>query len=188
MDILGYLWVFFKYPKISKNGNPLFFPVNYTQLRCIYEISRETLLIVGCILTDIIAGFSTDCHPTINQVPTEWWPIYRSTIKIYWRKYRLRLLTVNMISHFSHQFTSNNPWSVRGAVNRKDCLKRSQACQQVLFTLVCVQDQQKAFMRIPTAHEFCVISACTWARAHAKRKRFLSNQHGDPRFFCQVFC
>ena len=23
----GILWVFFKYPKISKNGNPLFFPV-----------------------------------------------------------------------------------------------------------------------------------------------------------------
>ena len=24
---LGFLWVFFKYPKIPKNGNPLFFPV-----------------------------------------------------------------------------------------------------------------------------------------------------------------
>ena len=24
---LGFLWVFFKYPKISTNGNPLFFPV-----------------------------------------------------------------------------------------------------------------------------------------------------------------
>ena len=24
---LGFLWVFFKYPKISKIGNPLFFPV-----------------------------------------------------------------------------------------------------------------------------------------------------------------
>ena len=24
---LGFLWVFFKYSKISKNGNPLFFPV-----------------------------------------------------------------------------------------------------------------------------------------------------------------
>ena len=24
---LGFLWVFFKYPKICKNGNPLFFPV-----------------------------------------------------------------------------------------------------------------------------------------------------------------
>ena len=24
---LGFLWVFFKHPKISKNGNPLFFPV-----------------------------------------------------------------------------------------------------------------------------------------------------------------
>ena len=25
---LGFLWVFFKYPNISKNGNPLFFPVD----------------------------------------------------------------------------------------------------------------------------------------------------------------
>ena len=25
---LGFLWVFFKYPKVSKNGNLLFFPVN----------------------------------------------------------------------------------------------------------------------------------------------------------------
>ena len=25
---LGFLWVFFKYPKISKNGNSLFFPVS----------------------------------------------------------------------------------------------------------------------------------------------------------------
>ena len=25
---LGFLWVFFKNPKISKNGNPLFFPVS----------------------------------------------------------------------------------------------------------------------------------------------------------------
>ena len=24
---LGFLWAFFKFPKISKNGNPLFFPV-----------------------------------------------------------------------------------------------------------------------------------------------------------------
>ena len=27
---LGFLWVFFKYPKISNNGNLLFFPVNWT--------------------------------------------------------------------------------------------------------------------------------------------------------------
>ena len=30
---LGFLWVFFKYPKISKNGNPLFFPVIVTKTR-----------------------------------------------------------------------------------------------------------------------------------------------------------
>ena len=30
---LGFLWVFFKYPKISKNENLLFFPVILTQER-----------------------------------------------------------------------------------------------------------------------------------------------------------
>ena len=30
-------------------------------------------------------------------------------------------------------------------------------------------------LRIPTAHEFCVISARTWARARTKHKRFPSN-------------
>ena len=31
----GILWVyFFKYPKISKNGNPLFFPVNHKIASC----------------------------------------------------------------------------------------------------------------------------------------------------------
>ena len=28
---LGFLWVFFKCPKISKNGNPLFFPVRIAE-------------------------------------------------------------------------------------------------------------------------------------------------------------
>ena len=28
---MGFLWVFFKYPKISKNGNLLFFPVSKTE-------------------------------------------------------------------------------------------------------------------------------------------------------------
>ena len=31
---LGFLWVFFKYPKISKNGNPLFFLVNVSNVIC----------------------------------------------------------------------------------------------------------------------------------------------------------
>ena len=30
-------------------------------------------------------------------------------------------------------------------------------------------------LRIPTAHDFCVISARKWARARTKRNRFLSN-------------
>ena len=50
-------------------------------------------------------------------------------------------------------------------------------------------------LRIPTAHDFRVISACTSARACTKRKRFpqtkldskinapfLSNKHSDPHF------
>ena len=30
---LGFLWVFFKYPKITKNGNPLFFPMGKARNR-----------------------------------------------------------------------------------------------------------------------------------------------------------
>ena len=34
---LGFLWEFFKYPKISKNGNPLFFPVMVILVRhCVF--------------------------------------------------------------------------------------------------------------------------------------------------------
>ena len=54
-------------------------------------------------------------------------------------------------------------------------------------------------LRIPTAHDFCVISACKWARARTKRKRFpstkldneinarfLLNEHSDSHFlFCK---
>ena len=32
---LGFLWVFFKYPKISKNGNKLFFPVSKSFMKFI---------------------------------------------------------------------------------------------------------------------------------------------------------
>ena len=55
-------------------------------------------------------------------------------------------------------------------------------------------------MRIPTAHDFCVISARKWARARTKRKRFpqtkldsernarfLLNEHGDPHFLFYKF-
>ena len=37
---LGFLWVFFKYPKISKNGNPLFFPVGCCKMLAV--LSGET--------------------------------------------------------------------------------------------------------------------------------------------------
>ena len=33
-QIWDFYWVFFKYPKISKNGNPLFFPVTVANLHC----------------------------------------------------------------------------------------------------------------------------------------------------------
>ena len=56
-------------------------------------------------------------------------------------------------------------------------------------------------LRIPTAHDFRVISARTWARAPTKRKRFpaqtrldiginapfLLNEHGDPHFLFHNF-
>ena len=38
---LGFLWVFFKYPKISKNGNLLFFPVLYDHMTS-SSVQRET--------------------------------------------------------------------------------------------------------------------------------------------------
>ena len=46
---LGFLWVFFKYPKISKNGNPLFFPVILKFLRLnlllwVYELANSFYL------------------------------------------------------------------------------------------------------------------------------------------------
>ena len=51
-------------------------------------------------------------------------------------------------------------------------------------------------LRIPTAHDFCVISARKWARAHVRNvrdfpqtkldseinARFLLNEHGDSHF------
>ena len=43
---LGFLWVFFKYPKISKKGNPLFFPVvplSYTPTREIPDLYQVTV-------------------------------------------------------------------------------------------------------------------------------------------------
>ena len=56
-------------------------------------------------------------------------------------------------------------------------------------------------MRIPTAHDFCVISTRTWARARVQNIRdfpqtkldseikapFLLNEHGDPYFLFYKF-
>ena len=39
---LGFLWVFFKYPKISKNGNLLFFPV--VERTCKIAMAKEDIL------------------------------------------------------------------------------------------------------------------------------------------------
>ena len=56
-------------------------------------------------------------------------------------------------------------------------------------------------LRIPTAHDFCVISAPKWARARVQNvrnfphtnldsvvnDRFLLNEHGDPHFLFYKF-
>ena len=56
-------------------------------------------------------------------------------------------------------------------------------------------------MRNPTAHDFCVISMCKWARAHLQNvidfpqtkldnevnAHFLVNEHGDPHFLFSKF-
>ena len=56
MQNLGFLWVFFKYPKISNNGNPLFFPVqrsNYQwfsaplDLFSLFSSFKTCVLVVG---------------------------------------------------------------------------------------------------------------------------------------------
>ena len=44
---LGFLWVFFKYPKISKSGNPLFFPVNYLK-NSIGKVEYRLLQKINC--------------------------------------------------------------------------------------------------------------------------------------------
>ena len=43
---LGFLWVFFKYPKTSKNGNLLFFPVKVAayHVRVLFLSSSDSLL------------------------------------------------------------------------------------------------------------------------------------------------
>ena len=38
---LGFWWVFFKYPKISKNGNLFFFPVNWIDSYCSKDVEFE---------------------------------------------------------------------------------------------------------------------------------------------------
>ena len=43
---LGFLWVFFKCPKISNNGNLLFFPVGDTR---VWEVKFERLTFFPCI-------------------------------------------------------------------------------------------------------------------------------------------
>ena len=37
----GIFMVFFKYPKISKNGNPLFFPVAWARFHCLFYCSLK---------------------------------------------------------------------------------------------------------------------------------------------------
>ena len=66
---LGFLWVFFKYPKISKNGNPLFFPVYISEeTRCTLSInvfSRKVLL--GTLLLHLLL----EMGPPFKKVTAE---------------------------------------------------------------------------------------------------------------------
>ena len=55
LPTLGFLWVFFKYAKISKNGNLLFFPVMEIKMKriCIYSLSYfflQLTLFLTCLI------------------------------------------------------------------------------------------------------------------------------------------
>ena len=49
---LGFLWVFFKYPKISKNGNPLFFPVS--TILCFVALVYKSYFLQNSCFMEII--------------------------------------------------------------------------------------------------------------------------------------
>ena len=51
---LGFLWVFFKYPKISNNGNLLFFPVNAIKYPKIPKISPRCYIFQRPFLRGLI--------------------------------------------------------------------------------------------------------------------------------------
>ena len=55
---LGFLWVFFKYPKISKNGNLLFFPVNKASSTCIRIFLNPQLFLSGYGFRPHVSGES----------------------------------------------------------------------------------------------------------------------------------
>ena len=56
---LGFLWVFFKYPKISKNGNLLFFPVLQTTSICFHLLFHSLWIYASldCFESVVFATF-----------------------------------------------------------------------------------------------------------------------------------
>ena len=76
---LGFLWVFFKYPKISKIGNPLFFPVDFVEdKRALFNYYVRNIPKLHKCIADCKNTLSPDtCFvslPTskISDSPAEW--------------------------------------------------------------------------------------------------------------------
>ena len=68
---LGFLWVFFKYPKISKNGNPLFFPVVHVKCKLvlvleIYSKWLQHYIFISHITSGVVWIIIT------NLLPLKW--------------------------------------------------------------------------------------------------------------------
>ena len=65
----GFLWVFFKYPKISKNGNPLFFPVSEKNHRKVQHNPRRELLqsIRACLVALLTKSVREMCSVPHNN-------------------------------------------------------------------------------------------------------------------------
>ena len=100
-----------------------------------------------------------------------------SSIEIWAKLYRF-IKTYGQICALNSRDKS---YSEKLTVNRQNDLKfNRQPSKRLIFNRQPSKglphwDPRSIALRIPTAHDFRVISARTWARAHTKRKRFPSN-------------
>ena len=89
---LGFLWVFFKFPKTSKNGNQLFFPVYTCSSRLHYWFNihwfSKFLLKTSCLLTH-------SCSSWVSPLDTKSW---KKSEKIRGLQEMLNLLLDNDLS------------------------------------------------------------------------------------------